>query len=58
MVAGKPENPRIGRVDLEAVPDGLQVMHRLPWLSMTPFGSLVEPEVYCKNARLSAVISG
>ena len=26
---------------------------RLPWLTATPLGVLVEPEVYCRKARLS-----
>ncbi|MCY1560520.1 hypothetical protein D9M68_976600 [compost metagenome] len=30
---------------------------RLAWLTITPFGALVDPEVYCKNARVSAPIS-
>src|SRR5437868_6420823 len=26
---------------------------RLPWLTMTPLGAAVEPEVYCRKARAS-----
>src|SRR5919107_786105 len=31
---------------------------RLPWVSITPFGAAVEPEVYCRKARVLAPISG
>src|SRR5215217_3308909 len=31
---------------------------RLPWVSITPFGAAVEPEVYCRKARVVAPISG
>ena len=31
---------------------------RLPWLNMTPFGLLVEPEVYWITASVSAEIFG
>src|SRR6516225_2066164 len=31
---------------------------KLPWLSITPLGIDVEPEVYCKKARLSLEIAG
>ena len=31
---------------------------RLPWLTMTPLGSPVEPEVYCRKARVLAVMWG
>src|SRR5215211_1764608 len=31
---------------------------RLAWVSITPFGAAVEPEVYCRKARVLAPISG
>src|ERR687897_1923426 len=31
---------------------------RLPWVSFTPFGAAVEPEVYCRRASVLTPTSG
>ena len=31
---------------------------RLPWLTMTPFGVPVDPDVYCRNASASRPVEG
>src|SRR5918997_3279110 len=31
---------------------------RLPWVSITPFGTAVEPEVYCRKASVWAPTGG
>ena len=36
----------------------LTLYMRFLWVSITPLGRPVEPEVYCKNARVSSVMSG
>ena len=38
--------------------DHLEVRSRLAWLTTTPFGSEVEPEVYCRNAMSSRPARG
>ncbi len=35
-----------------------RLCRRLAWLSITPFGLPVEPEVYWRKARSSGVMSG
>src|SRR5919112_4011639 len=35
-----------------------RLCRRLPWVSITPFGAVVEPEVYCRKASVLASTSG
>src|SRR5215203_5796092 len=35
-----------------------RLCRRLPWVSFTPFGAAVEPEVYCRRASVLAPTSG
>lgn len=39
-------------------PIAASLASRLAWVTMTPLGSLVEPEVYWRNARSSGEVSG
>src|SRR5918995_5131329 len=35
-----------------------RLCNRLPWVSITPFGAAVEPEVYCRKPSVLAPTSG